>query len=126
VPEIPVCKIITKAAAAKPTKSVKKKAANPSATVKTLELNWAIDPHDLEHRLKRMKDFLEKGYRVDVVLIGKRKKRKATQEEAAETLRRVGGGVGEVEGAREWKAMEGNVGGVVTVYLEGKAKKVEE
>ncbi|KFZ15823.1 hypothetical protein V501_02532 [Pseudogymnoascus sp. VKM F-4519 (FW-2642)] len=124
-PEIPVCKIITKEVAAKPTKSVKKKVANPSATVKTLELNWAIDPHDLEHRLKRMREFLEKGYRVDVVLIGKRKKRKATHEEAEETLRRIRGGVEEVEGAKEWKPMEGNVGGVVTVYLEGKAKKVE-
>ncbi|ELR05598.1 hypothetical protein GMDG_01789 [Pseudogymnoascus destructans 20631-21] len=126
-PEIPVCKIITKEAAAKPTKSVKKKAANPSATVKTLELNWAIDPHDLEHRLKRMREFLEKGYRVDVVLVGKRKKRKATPEEAVETLRRIRGGVGEGGGGEGVESYGGEVvGGVVTVYLEGKAKKVEE
>lgn len=126
MPEIPVCKIINKAAEQKAVKAMKKKPANPSQTVKTLELNWAIDPHDLGHRLKRMQEFLEKGYRVDVVLIGKRKKRKATPEEAAETLRRIREGAEEVEGAKEWKAMEGKVGGLVTVYLEGKAKKVEE
>ncbi|KAL5347747.1 hypothetical protein ACLOAV_007156 [Pseudogymnoascus australis] len=126
VPEIPVCKIINKVAAVKAVKAAKKKPANPSQTVKTLELNWAIDPHDLEHRLKRMREFLEKGYRVDVVLIGKRKKRKATPEEAAETLRRIREAVEEVEGAREWKAMEGKVGVQVTVYFEGKARKVEE
>lgn len=125
VPEIPVCKIINKEAVHKAAKVLKKKPANPSQTVKTLELNWAIDPHDLEHRLKRMREFLEKGYRVDVVLIGKRKKRKASPEEAAETLRRIREGAEEVEGAKEWKAMEGKVGGQVTVYLEGKAKKVE-
>lgn len=126
VPEIPVCKIINKVAAVKAVKAAKKKPANPSQTVKTLELNWAIDPHDLEHRLKRMREFLEKGYRVDVVLIGKRKKRKASPEEAAETLRRIREGAEEVEGAKEWKGMEGKVGGQVTVYLEGKASKVEE
>ncbi|KFY45471.1 hypothetical protein V494_00935 [Pseudogymnoascus sp. VKM F-4513 (FW-928)] len=125
VPEIPICKIIDKQAVREAAKATKKKPANPAQTVKTLELNWAIDPHDLQHRLKRMRDFLEKGYRVDVVLIGKRKKRKASPEEAAETLRMVREGGLEVEGAREWKAVEGKVGGQVTVYLEGKAKKVE-
>ncbi|OBT69420.1 hypothetical protein VE03_01225 [Pseudogymnoascus sp. 23342-1-I1] len=126
VPEIPVCKIINKVAEQKAAKAHKKKPVNPSQTVKTLELNWAIDSHDLEHKLKRMREFLEKGYRVDVVLIGKRKKRKATPEEAAETLRRIRAAAEEVEGAKEWKAMEGKVGVQVTVYLEGKAKKVEE
>lgn len=125
-PEIPICKIINKEAVQKAAKALKKKPSSPSQTVKTLELNWAIDPHDLQHRLKRLREFLEKGYRVDVVLIGKRKKRKASPEEAAETLRRVREAGEDVEGAKEWKAMEGKVGGAVTVYLEGKAKKVEE
>jgi translation initiation factor IF-3 len=125
-PEIPVCKIINKEIVRKAAKSLKKKPANPSQTVKTLELNWAIDPHDLGHRLRRMQEFLEKGYRVDVLLVGKRKKRKASPEEAAETLRRIREEAEGVEGAKEWKAMEGKVGGQVTVYLEGKPKKLEE
>lgn len=125
-PEIPVCKIVNTQAVREAAKAMRKKPVNPSQTVKTLELNWAIDPHDLEHRLKRMRDFLAKGFRVDVVLIGKRKKRKASPEEAAETLRRVKDAMGEVEGAREWKPMEGKVGLQVAVYMEGKAQKVEE
>ncbi|KFY61969.1 hypothetical protein V497_02673 [Pseudogymnoascus sp. VKM F-4516 (FW-969)] len=125
-PEIPVCKIINKEIVRKAAKSLKKKPANPSQTVKTLELNWAIDPHDLGHRLRRMQEFLEKGYRVDVLLVGKRKKRKASPEEAAETLRRIREEAEGVEGAKEWKAMEGKVGGQVTVYLEGKPKKLED
>jgi len=124
-PTIPVCKIILKAAARAAEKARTKKKGNPALTLKTLELNWAIDPHDLGHRLKRMREFLEKGYRVDVLLAGKRKKRKATPEEAEETLRKVRECVEEVEGAREWKSMEGKVGVQVMLYIEGKAKDKE-
>lgn len=73
-----------------------------------------------------MREFLEKGYRVDVLLVGKRKKRKASPEEAAETLRKVKESIGLVEGAREWKSMEGKVGVQVMLYIEGRAKKDEE
>lgn len=125
-PEIPVCKILNKQALRDAARAKTKKPSNPALTLKTLELNWAIDPHDLEHRLKRMREFLEKGYRVDVLLVGKRKKRKASLEEAQEALRRVKEGVEAVEGAREWKAMEGKVGGQVMLYIEGRAKKSVE
>lgn len=125
-PEIPVCKVISKQVARIAEKAKTKKKDNPALTLKTLELNWAIDPHDLEHRLRRMREFLEKGYRVDVLLVGKRKKRKASPEEAAETLRKVKESIGLVEGAREWKSMEGKVGVQVMLYIEGRAKKDEE
>ena len=43
---------------------------------KTIELNWAIDGNDLGHRLQRIKDFLGKGNRVEVMMAPKRKGRK--------------------------------------------------
>lgn len=130
IPTLPICKIVPlshflpakyKATATEGAGLKKKeKKSNPALTLKTLELNWAIDAHDLEHRLNTMKGFLRKGYRVDVLLIGKRKKRKAEPEEAQQTLRRVKEAVGEVEGAKEWKAMDGKVGGMMKLFVEGK------
>lgn len=104
----------------------KKNKENPALTLKTIELNWAIDKHDLGHRLETMRGFLRKGFRVDVLLVGKRKKRKAEPEEAANTLRGVRECIESVEGAKEWKAMEGKVGGLVKMYIEGKAVDEEK
>lgn len=129
-PAIPVCKVIVKAAARESAKTrdksrAKRRNENPALTLKTLELNWAIDPHDLGHRLKRMREFLEKGFRVDVLLAPKRKKRRASPEEAEETLRKVQQCVEEVEGAKEWKPMEGKVGAQVLFFAQGKPKEKE-
>jgi translation initiation factor IF-3 len=117
--EWPICKIVSKKALHEEKAKAKKK-ENPSATVKTIELNWAIDPHDLRHRLQRMQYFLAKGYRVDVVMAGKRKGKKATAYEAANVVATVKQAVAEVEGAREWRAMDGEVGKMATVFAEGK------
>lgn len=139
LPTLPICKIVPvshflpakykpqTATGAPPPKKVKK--SNPALTLKTLELNWAIDGHDLEHRLNTMKGFLRKGFRVDVLLVGKRKKRKAEPEEAERTLRTVKEAIAEVEGAKEWKAQDGKVGGMMKLFVEGKeveGEKVEE
>ena len=94
-------------------------------TLKTIELNWAIDSHDLKHRLETMRGFLRKGYRVDVLLVGKKRKRKAEPEEAQATLRGVKECIESVEGAKEWKTMEGKVGSMVKLYAEGKAVEEE-
>jgi translation initiation factor IF-3 len=99
-----------------------KKVKSPTAVLKTIELNWAIDANDLGHRIKRVTDFLAKGNRVEVVMAGKRKGRRATTEEARSLMTRVREAVEEVEGAKEWKPMEGAVLGQATLYFEGKAQ----
>ncbi len=121
----PVCKILSKKAVREAEKSRQKKKKNelPVATVKTIELNWAIDPHDLGHRLQRVKDFLNKGWRVDVVMAGKKRSRRATPEEMKVLVARVREVMKEVEGAKEWRGMEGALGGVATVFLEGKVSE---
>ena len=98
-----------------------KKERSSAVTVKTIELNWAIDGNDLRHRLERIREFLGRGWRVEVMMAPKRKGRKASEEEARELLDRVRGVVADVEGARESKAMEGKLLGTATIFAEGKA-----
>ena len=87
--------------------------------VKQLELNWAIDPNDLGHRLNKMQEFLEKGWRVEIILANKRRGRQASAEEAAAVIKRIRGIAKEVEGAKEWRSVDGKVLGQMTMFFEG-------
>ncbi|KAE9370347.1 hypothetical protein N431DRAFT_426723 [Stipitochalara longipes BDJ] len=118
----PICKIMNKEAM-RAAEKAKLKSARGSVTEKTIELNWAIDGNDLNHRMMKMKGFLQKGYRVEVVLGAKRRGRKATAEEAEELIARVRAAVAEVEGTKESKPMDGKLLGVLTLQFEGKLKK---
>jgi translation initiation factor IF-3 len=100
-------------------KAQKKKKVNPSRTVKTLELNWAIDGNDLSHRLGKMKGFLAKGFRVEIMLAAKKRGRQATMEEADNLVKNIRDAVSTVEGSKEWKSMDGVVGNQATVYFQG-------
>ncbi|EEY21436.1 conserved hypothetical protein [Verticillium alfalfae VaMs.102] len=88
-------------------------------------LNWAIAANDLAIRMGKLKDFLGKGWRVDVTLAKKKGARKATQEEMAAVVKAVGAAVAEVPGARERKAREGELGKSFRIYVEGVAPKEE-
>jgi translation initiation factor IF-3 len=117
----PICKIMNKQAMREAEKAKTKANRNPAATVKTIELNWAIDGNDLGHRLGKMREFLGKGFKVEVLLAGKKKGRKATEEEARNLLERLREVVTEVDGARESKPMEGKILAQAKFYAEGRA-----
>jgi translation initiation factor IF-3 len=117
----PICKIMNKQAMREAEKAKTKASKNPGATIKTIELNWAIDGNDLGHRLNKVKEFLSKGFKVEVALAEKRKGRKATEEEAEGLLRKIREAVKEVDGAKETKPMEGKLLKPATLYAEGKA-----
>ncbi|KAI9882525.1 MAG: hypothetical protein M1823_005732 [Watsoniomyces obsoletus] len=119
-----VCKIMSKQMLreAEKARMKNKKQAMKGSKVKELELNWAIDEHDLQHRLDRLQGFLEKGVKVDVVLAGKKKGRQATPEECRVVLKKVRERIRETEGAREVRAQEGEVPGPVMLHLEGRGK----
>lgn len=123
----PVCKIVSKKeeyAAEKRRKEQQKEikqAAAKERSVKTLELNWAIDGNDLAHRLEKVRTFLEEGRRVEIVLAAKKRGRKASKEECAEVLAKIRTVAEGVRGAKEAKPMEGAVGGFATVVWQGKA-----
>lgn len=127
MPTIPVCRIINKKEQFA-SKTGKKSRPAANMTTKTLELNWAIDPHDLGHRLNKMEEFLGKGNKVEVKLAakGRRKGRRATPEEAHEVLSKIRGVLLDAEGVQRngWKEtqqMSGVIGEVATLYFEGKA-----
>ncbi|KAF8854717.1 hypothetical protein BDZ45DRAFT_627397 [Acephala macrosclerotiorum] len=121
----PICKIMNKLTMREAEKARRKAEKKGGVTVKTMELNWAIDGNDLGHRLTKLKEFLGKGQRVEVLLASKRKGkgRKATTEEAMGVIRKIRGAMREVEGAKEMKPMEGKVLGTATLFLEGKIQK---
>lgn len=79
----PVCRILDKHAHAKAAEEKEKEWRRKQKNLKELEINWAIDAHDLKHRLDRFLEFLEKGKRVEVTLARKRKSRPATPDEAS-------------------------------------------
>jgi translation initiation factor IF-3 len=87
---------------------------------KKLELNWAIAGGDLAHRLSKLQDFLREGRKVDVTLGPKRRGKEATREEADAVLKAVRDAVLDCKGAGETKEPDGAVGGVMTLFFEGK------
>ena len=89
--------------------------------MKELEINWAIDNHDLEHKMRKFREFLGKGLRVDVLLLRRPRKkgRQATQEEVQETLRKVREVAESVAGTREYKGASGVIGERYQLYFEG-------
>ncbi|KAI4196535.1 MAG: hypothetical protein LQ348_002281 [Seirophora lacunosa] len=129
-PRVPVCKIVSKASfrQAKAEKSRPRK--DFAATVKEVEINWSISQNDLNHRLKRLREFLEQGRRVEVAL-GKRKKKgwmrrkDVTDEQADGILKQIRLAVEEVDGAREWKEMEGQVKSTLVMHFEAKKERPE-
>lgn len=123
---IPICKIVDKKAsyeAEKRKKDNKKesgKVAAKARSVKTLELNWAIEGNDLAHRLEKVRGFLEEGRRVEVVLASKKRGKQASEQGCKDVLERIREVVGGVKGAREVRGMEGKVGGFATLVYQGK------
>ena len=123
---VPVCKVINKKDAREAAKA-RKKQKPPSAVTKYLELNWRIDKNDLAHRLGKLREFLEQGRRVEVLLLKKKKRlRDATEEEGRQTLESLSNCVKGVEGAREMRPMDGSLLGRATLYYEGKVKATKE
>ncbi|KAL3423285.1 translation initiation factor [Phlyctema vagabunda] len=118
----PICKILEKKALREAEKA-KKAAKNPAATSKTIELNWAIDDNDAGHRINKIKDFLNKGYKVEVIMAKKRRGRKPTLEQAENLVEKIKEAVTTVEGARETKPMDGKLMETATIFLEGKSHK---
>ncbi|KAK9773766.1 hypothetical protein SCAR479_09407 [Seiridium cardinale] len=115
----PVCRIMDKFAFAKAAEEKEKAARQKELNRKELELNWAIAPNDLQHRLRQFRDFLEKGKRVELMLAKKKRGRRATKEEG-DTLVAALKETAEGVGAKQVK-MDGNFPGIVNMVFEGKA-----
>ncbi|KAL4809432.1 hypothetical protein BDV18DRAFT_132056 [Aspergillus unguis] len=77
----PICKITNRKEVEERSRAAAEAAKASKLVVKQVELNWAIDAHDLSHRLKQITNFLQKGRQVEVVLLRKKHKREPTPEE---------------------------------------------
>ncbi|KAL8680383.1 MAG: hypothetical protein Q9186_003412 [Xanthomendoza sp. 1 TL-2023] len=126
-PKIPVCKVVDKKSHRQAEVQKAKAKKSPSALAKEVECNWNIGPHDLDHRLKRMRDFLSEGKRVEVVFGKKRKgwthRKEVTEDHAGGLVRFIRDNAAQVEGFKEWKDMEGKAGGELRMYFEAKGNK---
>jgi len=121
-PEYPICRIVdVKAERAAQQLKEKDEMHRLSVRTKELELNWAIAPNDLERSLKQLRNFLEKGYFVQVSLLRKfkRGKRVATEDEVKALLQRVDEAIKEISGVRETKKREGVMGKQLKLSLQG-------
>lgn len=115
----PICKILNKKAMRDAEKAKTKGVKNPASTTKTIELSWGIDGNDLGHRLAKMKEFLGKGNKVEMVLAKKRKGKVATPEQAYALVARIKEAIEEVNGAKESKPMYGKLLETATIYADG-------
>ncbi|KAK3825769.1 MAG: hypothetical protein J3Q66DRAFT_328542 [Benniella sp.] len=84
----PICKLVSKKELYQKAKAEKHAKKANELSKKELQLNWATDPHDLDHKLAKFKSFLEKGYRVEIQINGK-KGRNTTQQERDAVFEKV-------------------------------------
>lgn len=126
----PVAKIVNKkeelARKQKEKEQQKKQAATNKE--KELEFNWALAPHDVEHKLRTLKKFLAKGYKVQLLMLKKAGKKgaRATQKEAEALLDKVVEAIAEVPGSKEWKGREGPLLGSMRIFIQGKLQETEK
>lgn len=115
--ELPICRIMNRAAIREYEKAKAKAAQAAKSSNKQIELNWAINAHDLSHRLKQLTNFLDKGRRVEIVLTRKKGKRLPTVEEVKHLMDTVLETVKAAD-ATQVKPMEGEPGKQVTLVVK--------
>ncbi|KAI0119316.1 hypothetical protein F4814DRAFT_235795 [Daldinia grandis] len=128
--EAAICRVIDNAAASAASAAAKAaiheaemRARRKAANTKELEFSWGISPNDLRHKLRRLHQFLDLGLNVEVILAKKRGAKPVSGEAAEAVLEAVRGTLALVDGAKEVRKMDGNVGGMVRLYFEGPSSK---
>ncbi|KIH94094.1 translation initiation factor [Sporothrix brasiliensis 5110] len=118
----PVCRIVDTKAERQAADEERLAARKKKVGKKELEINWAIDLHNLGFRLVKLREFLDKGLYVEIRLMfksAKSGKRRATLEEAEEVLRRIRATIDEVPGTVETKPTEGVILRMMKLFLKG-------
>ena len=103
---------------AKAAKKEKLKKQGSAVKVKQIELNWAISGNDLDLKLRKMEQLLGKGMRVEMLFANKKRQRRAEEDEAGATLKKVRERIVEL-GASE-RSLNGKVGQQATLVVEKK------
>ena len=95
---------------------------------KRLEYNWTIGDNDLGHRLGKLKELLEKGRKVEVVIGGSRKrgwrmKRTDDLQVAQQLVSKTKSAALDVDGAKEAYEMRGEMGQQLEMCFEGPRRR---
>ncbi|KAI5854561.1 hypothetical protein BZA05DRAFT_391907 [Tricharina praecox] len=128
-----LCKVLTKASIeeydknsfkADREKRKLKRETSPQNVLKEVEFSWAISEHDLGHRMRKVQEFMEKGFRVAISLGTKRGMMKQPLGTMVELLSKIR------ETCEQWgkecKAPEGAIGMRYTMLFEGRKLQKEE
>lgn len=99
-----------------------KKKGSGKPKTKEIELSWGISEHDLVTKTRQVAGFLEKGFKVEVVMGKKKGGRKVTEKDAQDVLKKIRQEV-EAHNGMESKPPQGEVGGVMRLMLESKGVK---
>lgn len=119
----PVCRIVNKKDeyVKQQQEKEQQKKLKAASKVKELEINWALAPHDLEHKMKSLRGFLAKGLKVQVLLMKKQgAKVRATKEDAERVIQKIEEATAEVKGSSEYKKRDGSLLGTMKISLQGK------
>ncbi|KAI4294271.1 hypothetical protein K523DRAFT_72511 [Schizophyllum commune Tattone D] len=109
-------KIIDKRERARWLKEQKQRAkAAKKPAPKEMQLTWATDGHDLEHKLSKVRKDLSRGARVDIALAQKSGQKELTAKEKQQKLQGIVDSLQDV--STEWKPREVRKH-VATIYLE--------
>ena len=128
-PQHPICRIVNVLEERRAEQEKAREQRKKATMFKELEFNWSINTHDLDHWMIKLKDFLEKGLRVEVRMMRRTRgkaRRQATMAEAEELVRRIRETVAAVPGAREVKDMEGELLKSAKMIYEGPAVAKEK
>ncbi|KAH6892985.1 hypothetical protein B0T10DRAFT_263319 [Thelonectria olida] len=121
--EYALCKVVNKKEEYLRQREAKERKRVTKATTaknKEVELNWSIGDNDLQTKMRQLIGFLEKGWRVEIVLGKKRGSRKVEDAEAQGVLDKVKKAIEEANG-KQYREMDGQLNRSLRLYYEGKA-----
>ncbi|KAI1108621.1 hypothetical protein F5Y14DRAFT_73126 [Nemania sp. NC0429] len=121
-----ICRVVdtrAEAAAEAEAKALAAEEKRLAKQLKQLEFNYAIAPHDMGHKLKRLREFLGRGIRVEALVARKRGSRRTQPEEEEQLVRNIREAALAIPGVTEYKRMDGEIGKTVTLSFQGPAKK---
>ncbi|KAI9033928.1 hypothetical protein CLU79DRAFT_726338, partial [Phycomyces nitens] len=86
----PVCRMFDKKAIFEKQKaSKKKKQTAPESVLKEIAFGWNVSPHDMDHKLGRASQFLEKGNKVKVEIVSKKGQKRPDAAEQQKVIDQV-------------------------------------
>jgi translation initiation factor IF-3 len=117
--ELPVCKIIKREVVFEQDRASNKPTKTDTKLTKSIEMGWRVADGDLKFKMGLLRDFLEEGKKVEVIIVAKKKRQMVEPEEAIAFIQKVRRFLSEVKDAKESAEMEGKPGKMVTLFIEG-------